>query len=60
LFLGHYGVAFAAKKFAPRTSLGTLAFAAQFLDELWAWWVDKHRSPIVRIDAATARYPSAL
>jgi len=35
MFLGHYGVAFAAKRAAPRTSLGALAFAAQFLDELW-------------------------
>jgi len=35
MFLGHYGVAFAAKRMAPRTSLGTLAFATQFLDELW-------------------------
>jgi len=35
MFLGHYGVAFAVKRAAPRTSLGALAFAAQFLDELW-------------------------
>ncbi|MDQ6690832.1 MAG: hypothetical protein M3Z18_10020 [Gemmatimonadota bacterium] len=35
MFLGHYGLAFAAKRAAPRTSLGALAFAAQFLDELW-------------------------
>lgn len=35
MFLGHYGVAFAARRAAPRTSLGTLTFAAQFLDELW-------------------------
>jgi membrane-bound metal-dependent hydrolase YbcI (DUF457 family) len=35
MFIGHYGIAFAAKRAAPRTSLGTLAFAAQFLDELW-------------------------
>lgn len=35
MFLGHYGVAFAFKRSVPRTSLGTLAFAAQFLDELW-------------------------
>jgi hypothetical protein len=35
MFLGHYGVAFAAKGVAPRTSLGALTFAAQFLDELW-------------------------
>ena len=35
MFLGHYGVAFAAKKAAPKTSLGTLVFAAQFADLLW-------------------------
>jgi hypothetical protein len=35
MFLGHYGVAFAAKRVEPRVSLGTYAFAAQFLDELW-------------------------
>jgi hypothetical protein len=35
LFLGHYGIALAAKRAAPRTSLGALTFAAQFLDELW-------------------------
>ena len=26
----------------------------------WAWWVDKHRSPIAKIDAGTAQYPSTL
>ena len=35
MFLGHYGVAFAARRAAPRASLGTTIFAAQFLDELW-------------------------
>src|SRR5919112_1422767 len=35
MFLGHYGLAFAAKRAAPRASLGILTFAAQFLDELW-------------------------
>ena len=35
MFLGHYGLAFAAKKLAPRTSLGTLALAAQLADEVW-------------------------
>src|SRR5476649_2770465 len=35
MFLGHYGLALAAKRASPRTSLGTLAFSAQFLDELW-------------------------
>ena len=35
MFLGHYAVAFAAKKAAPRASLGTLIFAAQLLDLMW-------------------------
>jgi hypothetical protein len=35
MFLGHYGLALAAKRAAPRTSLGALTFAAEFLDELW-------------------------
>jgi hypothetical protein len=35
MLIGHYGVAFAAKRVAPRTSLGTLTFAAQLADELW-------------------------
>lgn len=35
MLLGHYGLAFAAKRAMPRTSLGTLTFAAQLLDELW-------------------------
>ena len=30
LFLDHFGVAFAAKKAAPKTSLGTLVLAARF------------------------------
>lgn len=35
MFLGHFAVALAAKKVAPKTSLGTLVFAAQFADMLW-------------------------
>jgi hypothetical protein len=35
MFIGHYGVAFAAKRLAPSTSLGVLVFAAQFADLLW-------------------------
>jgi hypothetical protein len=35
MFIGHVGAAFAAKRFAPRTSLGTLIFATGFLDLLW-------------------------
>jgi len=35
MFIGHAAVAFAAKKAAPKTSLGTLMMAAQFIDLLW-------------------------
>ena len=35
MFLGHYGVGFAAKRFAPNVSLGTLLFAAQLVDLVW-------------------------
>ncbi|MCK4894794.1 MAG: metal-dependent hydrolase [Calditrichia bacterium] len=35
MFIGHFGTAFAAKKFAPQLSLGTLILAAQFIDLLW-------------------------
>ncbi|HEX9108226.1 MAG TPA: hypothetical protein VF832_13380, partial [Longimicrobiales bacterium] len=35
MFLGHYAVAFAAKRAAPRTSLGLLVLAGEWLDEIW-------------------------
>src|SRR6266404_4365349 len=35
MFIGHFGVALAAKRFAPRTSLALLVFAAEFLDLIW-------------------------
>jgi hypothetical protein len=35
VFIGHYAVALGAKKAAPSVKLGTLVFAAQFLDLLW-------------------------
>jgi len=35
MFIGHYGVAFAARRASPRTSLGVLVLAAQWLDLLW-------------------------
>jgi hypothetical protein len=34
MFIGHYGVSFAAKRFATRTSLGALFLAVQLLDVL--------------------------
>lgn len=35
MFIGHFGVAFAARAVAPRLSLGTAFLAAQFVDLLW-------------------------
>ena len=35
MFIGHFGIGFGAKRFAPAVSLGTLFLAAQFADLLW-------------------------
>ncbi|MGB6032212.1 MAG: metal-dependent hydrolase, partial [Bacteroidota bacterium] len=35
MFIGHFGVGFAAKKADPKVSLGTLFMASQFIDLLW-------------------------
>jgi hypothetical protein len=35
VFIGHFGLAMATKKVAPRVSLGTTILAAVFLDALW-------------------------
>jgi membrane-bound metal-dependent hydrolase YbcI (DUF457 family) len=35
MFLGHYGLALAAKSVAPKTSLGTAVMATEFADLLW-------------------------
>src|SRR6476659_5631505 len=35
MFLGHFALAFGAKRLAPSVSLGTLFLACQFADLLW-------------------------
>ena len=35
MFASHFAVGFAAKRWAPRVSLGTLFLGAQFIDLLW-------------------------
>lgn len=35
MFIGHYAVAFAAKRLAPATSLGTLFLACELVDLVW-------------------------
>lgn len=39
MFIGHFAVGFALKRVAPRTSLGVLMAAPQFLDLLWPWFL---------------------
>jgi hypothetical protein len=39
MLAGHFAAAFAARRFAPRTSLGTLVVAAELLDLLWPVFV---------------------
>ena len=53
MFIGHFAVAFAAKRVAPRTSLGTLVAGAQLLDLIWPIFVVLGVET-VRIDAAAA------
>ncbi len=55
MFIGHFAVGFAAKKFAPRTSLALLLAAPLFLDLLWPWFLLlgwEH----VRIDSGNTRF----
>ncbi len=39
MFIGHFGVGFAAKRAIPKTSLGTLLLASQFIDLLWPFFL---------------------
>jgi membrane-bound metal-dependent hydrolase YbcI (DUF457 family) len=57
MLLGHYGVAFAAKRAAPRTSLGMLNFAAELLDELWPIFVLMGLETVRVVPGLTAANP---
>ena len=35
MFIGHFGAGFGARAAAPKTSLGILFLASQFIDLLW-------------------------
>jgi len=39
MFIGHFAVGFASKKFAPGTSMSILIAAPLFLDMLWPWFL---------------------
>ena len=59
MFIGHFAVGLGAKKAAPQVKLGTLFFAAQFLDLLWPLLIiagiehvriNPHVIPFLRLD----------
>jgi len=55
LFIGHYAVGLAAKRFAPRTSLGVLIAAPILLDLLWPIFILTGLEQ-VRIDPGNTRF----
>jgi hypothetical protein len=57
MFVGHYGLGFAAKQAAPRTSLGTLFLAAQFIDILWPLLLLLGLETVRIVPGATAATP---
>jgi membrane-bound metal-dependent hydrolase YbcI (DUF457 family) len=57
MFLGHYGIGLAAKKIAPKSSLGLLLAAAQWLDVLWPIFLILGMEH-VRISADPNRFPA--
>ena len=57
MFLGHFAVGFAAKRVAPRASLGTLFAAAQLADLLWPLLILAHAEHVLVRPGATAATP---
>jgi hypothetical protein len=57
MFLGHFAVGFAAKRAAPRASLGTLFAAAQLADLLWPIFLLAHAEHVEVRPGATAVTP---
>lgn len=60
MFIGHHAVAFAAKKLAPTTSLGTLFAAVQFLDLLWPLFLLTGREHVRIVPGITVVTPLDL
>ena len=57
MFIGHFGLAFGAKKAAPAASLGTLFAASQFADLLWPTLVLLGRERVEVVIGATRMTP---
>lgn len=57
MFLGHFAVGLAAKRVAPRASLGTLFAAAQLADLLWPLFLLIHAEHVLVRPGAAAATP---
>jgi len=53
MFIGHFGLSFAAKKTAPKVSLATLFIATQFVDILWPFLLVFHVEKVAIIPGYT-------
>jgi len=60
MFIGHYGVSFAAKRWAPRVSLGWLFLAVQVLDVLFSIFLLLGIEKMAIVPGATAYNPYDL
>ncbi len=60
MFVGHYGVSFAAKPLAPRVPMWALFLAVQFLDVLWAPFVLVGLEKVDIVPGITATNPLDL
>jgi len=57
MFIGHFGLSFAAKKAAPKVSLGTLFLATQFVDILWPFLLVFHVEKVAVVQGYTKTNP---
>jgi hypothetical protein len=53
MFIGHFGLSFAAKRAAPKVSLSTLFIATQFVDILWPFLLVFHVEKVAIIPGYT-------
>jgi hypothetical protein len=53
MFIGHFGLSFAAKKAAPKVSLVTLFIATQFVDLLWPFLLVFHVEKVAIVPGYT-------
>jgi len=53
MFIGHFGLSYAAKKAAPKVSLGMLFVATQFVDILWPFLLIFHVEKVAVVPGYT-------